>query len=65
MKFPIEPDRYTLTIVNTYGGVESINKRNEYSYNLPKKPGYYNYCLSAVWEVKNEASYYFGIQINE
>jgi len=57
VKFPIEPDEFTLSIVNTYGVVESIKKPNDYSYNLPKKPGYYKYRLSAVWEVKNEASY--------
>lgn len=63
IKFPIKPDNFTLTVVNVDGGEESIGKQDQYSYKLSLKPGYYRYILSAVWEERNTASYYFGIQI--
>lgn len=65
IKFPIKPDEFYLNVTNTDGDWESIGKPDQYSYNLPSKPGYYRYILSAVWEERNSAAYYFGIQIDD
>lgn len=63
--FPIMPDELTLTVVNADGSEISIDNPGQYNYKLPKRPGYYDYRLSAVWGVKNTAAYYFGVYINE
>lgn len=65
IKFPVKPDEFSLRVVNADGEDESIGKPDQYSYKLPKKPGYYRYVVSGVWDEKNQASYYFGIQIND
>lgn len=65
IKFPIKPDEFILRVVNADGEEESIGKPDRYSYKLPEKPGYYRYVLSAEWGEKNQASYHFGIQIND
>lgn len=65
IKFPVKPDEFTLTVDNPDGSTESIGQPNQYSYTTPKEPGYYTYTLSAVWDVRNTAAFYFGIQIND
>lgn len=65
IKFPMQPDDFTLTVDNPDGKTESIGQANQYSYTIPEEPGYYTYTLSAVWDVRNTAAFYFGIQINE
>lgn len=64
IKFPIKPDKFVLYAINTDGDWEVVQP-DHYRYNPPSKPGYYRYTLSAVWEEKNTASYYFGIQIDD
>lgn len=65
IKFPIKPDEFYLNVTNSAGDQESIGKADHYIYKLPSKPGYYRYNLTGVWEERNSASYYFGIQIDD
>lgn len=65
IKFPIKPDEFYLSVTNSDGDQESIGKPDQYKYKVPSESGYYRYVLSAVWEERNSAAYYFGIQIDE
>lgn len=63
--FPIKPDELYLSVTNTNEESEELNKPDQYSFNLPNKPGYYRYNLSAVWDENNSVGYYFGVWIEE
>lgn len=63
IKFPFKPDKFDLYAINTDGDWEVLQPEH-YRYNLPSKPGYYRFTLSAVWEERNTASYNFGIEID-
>lgn len=65
INFPVNPDEFTLTVDHPDGITESIGQPKQYSYTTPKESGYYTYTLSAVWDVRNSAAFYFGIQIND
>ncbi|WP_187355463.1 hypothetical protein ['Paenibacillus yunnanensis' Narsing Rao et al. 2020] len=65
IKFPMQPDEFRLAVIGVDGVQESISEPDQYRYNLPEEPGYYRYVLEAVWEERNSASYYFGIEVGE
>ncbi|MBP3962747.1 hypothetical protein [Paenibacillus lignilyticus] len=64
VKFPINPEEFTLTMYTDDDKQELIGEPNQFRFDLPSEPGYYKYRLSAVWLEKNTADYDFGIQIN-
>ncbi|MNO27703.1 hypothetical protein D3C76_175840 [compost metagenome] len=43
--------------------IVDLSKPDQYSYNPPNKSGHYVYKLTAVWEQRSSAAYYFGILI--
>lgn len=65
IKFPIEPDEFSLKVTDADGEEEPVGQPDHYRYTLPTEPGYYRYVLEAVWEERNSASYYFGVEVKE
>ncbi|WP_342561619.1 hypothetical protein NST84_18410 [Paenibacillus sp. FSL R7-0345] len=62
-RFSPKPETLYLSLIEPEESPEWTAKQNQYSYTIPGEPGEYIFKLSAVWDERHSAAYYFAVEV--